>query len=196
MNFLAHSFLSFSDDQIVGQFLEDHIRNKDRFSFPKEIQNGITMHRAIDTFTDSHPAIHEAKKVFSPLVRLYSGAFVDVSMDYFLANDLTIHSLQGWKNHSQNVYSVLNQNIHLFPENFKLMLNKMQEEDWLYNYREDWGIQFSMRNVLHKARYLDKDLPVFDLFLENKKFLQECYDNFFQELYDHAKQTNDLMTQF
>lgn len=190
MNFLAHSFLSFSDEQIVGQFLEDHIRNKDRFSFAQEIQNGITMHRAIDTFTDSHPAIHEAKKIFSPLVRLYSGAFVDVAMDYFLANDLSIHSLEGWKNHSQHVYKVLNENLSLFPENFKLMLSKMQEEDWLYNYREDWGIKFSMRNVLHKARYLDKDLPVFEAFLTHKNFLQECYDNFFQDLYKHAKQTN------
>ena len=68
MNFLAHSFLTFNDGQIVGQFLEDFIRNKDRYSFPKDIRDGITLHRSIDTFTDSHPAIHEAKKVFSPLV--------------------------------------------------------------------------------------------------------------------------------
>lgn len=196
MNFLAHSFLSFSDGQIVGQFLEDHIRNKDRFSFPKDIQNGITMHRAIDTFTDSHPAIHEAKKVFSPLVRLYSGAFVDVAMDYFLANDLTVNSLQGWKAHSQNVYKVLNQHLHLFPENFKLMLSRMEAEDWLYNYRTDRSIGFSMKNVLNKAKYLEKDIPVFEAFSDNKKFLKECYDSFFQELYLHAKQTNDLMTQF
>lgn len=196
MNFLAHSFLSFSDGQIVGQFLEDYIRNKDRYSFPKDIQNGITMHRAIDTFTDSHPAIHEAKKVFSPLVRLYSGAFVDVSMDYFLANDLTVNSLQGWKSHSQNVYKILNRHLHLFPESFKTMLSRMESEDWLYNYRTDRSIGFSMKNVLHKAKYLDKDIPVFEAFSDNKKFLKECYDNFFQELYLHAKQTNDVMTQF
>lgn len=193
MNFLAHSFLSFSDEQIVGQFLEDYIRNKERYSFSKDIQDGITMHRAIDTFTDSHPAIHEAKKVFSPLVRLYSGAFVDVSMDYFLANDFTIKTLQGWKGHSKHVYKVLNQHLHLFPENFKLMLSRMESEDWLYNYRVDKNIGFSMKNVLHKAKYLEKDIPVFEAFLEHKKFLKECYDNFFQELYLHAKTVNDMM---
>ena len=82
MNFLAHSYLTFTDEQIVGQFLQDFIRNKDRFSFPEKIGEGITLHRAIDTFTDSHPEIHEAKKIFSPMVRLYSGAFVDVAFDY------------------------------------------------------------------------------------------------------------------
>lgn len=85
MNFLAHSYLTFSDEQIVGQFLEDFIRNNERYSFPEKMQQGITLHREIDTFTDSHNAVHEAKKLFSPLVRLYSGAFVDVAFDYFLS---------------------------------------------------------------------------------------------------------------
>lgn len=193
MNFLAHSFLSFSDGQIVGQFLEDHIRNKERFSFPKDIQDGITMHRAIDTFTDAHPAIHEAKKIFSPLVRLYSGAFVDVSMDYFLATDFSQNSLQDWKQHSLRVYKVLNENIEYFPENFRRMLKKMEHDDWLFNYRENWGIKFSMQNVLNKAKYLDKNIPVFQAFLENKKALQKCYDNFFPDLLAHTKAENALL---
>lgn len=193
MNYLAHSFLTFSDGQIVGQFLEDFIRNRDRFSFPKDIQDGITLHRAIDTFTDAHPALHEAKKVFSPLVRLYSGAFVDVAMDYFVANDLKLNSLHDWKQHSLRVYRVLNENEKWLPENFKKMLIKMEHDDWLYNYREDWGIKFSIQNVLNKAKYLDKDLPVFELFLQNKDILQECYDNFFPALLAHAKEVNALL---
>ncbi|WP_209390875.1 ACP phosphodiesterase [Chryseobacterium sp. RR2-3-20] len=193
MNFLAHSFLTFNDGQIVGQFLEDFIRNKERFNFPKDIQDGITLHRAIDTFTDAHPAIHEAKKVFSPLVRLYAGAFVDVSMDYFLATDFKLHSLNGWKKHSLNVYRVLNENLHYFPETFKRMLTKMEQDDWLFNYREDWGIKFSIQNVLNKAKYLEKDIPVFEAFLDNKNILQNCYNEFFPDLLAHAKAENALL---
>ncbi|MBW3524126.1 MULTISPECIES: ACP phosphodiesterase [unclassified Chryseobacterium] len=190
MNFLAHSFLTFNDGQIVGQFLEDFIRNKDRYSFPKDIQDGITLHRSIDTFTDSHPAIHEAKKVFSPLVRLYAGAFIDVSMDHFLATDLSLNSLKGWKEHSLKVYRVLNENEQFLSENFKKMLVKMEHDDWLYNYREDWGIKFSIQNVLNKAKYLDKDIPVFQAFLDNKEILQKCYNDFFPDLLAHAKAEN------
>lgn len=193
MNYLAHSYLSFTDGQIVGQFLEDFIRNRDRFSFPKGIQDGITMHRAIDTFTDAHPAIHEAKKVFAPLVRLYAGAFVDVSMDYFVANDLNLHSLQGWKNHSVKVYRVLNEHQEYLPENFRRMLEKMEEGDWLYNYRYEKNIGYSMRNVLNKAKYLDKDIPVLEAFVKNKKILQQCYDDFFPDLLEHAKGIHALL---
>ena len=190
MNYLAHSFLAFSDGQIVGQFLEDFIRNSERFSFPEEMQNGITLHREVDTFTDSHPALSEAKKVFQPLVRLYSGAFVDVAMDYFLANDRKIFTSETLKQHSQKVYKALNDNKKWLPERLKIVSEKMEKDDWLYNYQEDWGIDYSMKNVLNKAKYLEKDIPVFDAFLDNKKILQECYDTFFPELLTFVKNIN------
>ena len=187
MNYLAHSFLSFSDEQIVGQFLEDIIPNRDRFSYPEKMQQGITLHREIDTFTDAHPALREAKKIFSPLVRLYSGAFVDVTMDYFLANALSDQDL---KNHAEKVYLVLRKYEALLPERLVRMVNGMEKDNWLYNYKEDWGIQYSMQNVLNKAKYLDKNLAVFDVFMNNKPQLQSCFDVFFPELFTHAKKVN------
>lgn len=187
MNFLAHSYLTFTDEQIVGQFLEDFIRNKDRYSFPEKIGEGITLHRAIDTFTDSHPEIQEAKKIFSPLVRLYSGAFVDVSMDYFLANSLPHNVL---KNHTEKVYRVLRNYEQILPENFMRMLDRMEKDNWLYNYKEDWGIEFSIQNVLNKAKYLEKNIPVFDVFLNNKPQLQYHFDHFFPDLLAEAQKLN------
>lgn len=188
MNFLAHSYLTFSDEQIVGQFLQDFIRNKDRFSFPEKIGEGITLHRAIDTFTDAHPEIHEAKKIFSSLVRLYAGAFVDVAFDYFLANSLPEKIL---KEHSEKVYRVLRNNEEIFPENFLRMLDSMEEDNWLYNYREDWGIKFSIQNVLSKAKYLDKNTPVFDVFLQNKAQLKVHFDAFFPDILVEAQRINE-----
>ena len=191
MNYLAHSYLAFSEQQLVGQFLEDYIRNNERFSLPKELLHGVKLHREIDTFTDAHDAIHEAKKIFSPLVRLYSGAFVDVAMDYFLANDTKENSVEGWKSHSIYVYSTLEKYKRLFPETFHRMLERMKSDDWLFNYREDWGIKFSMKNVLNKAKYLNPELPVFDVFMENKQLLKECYNQFFPDLKKHVFEVNE-----
>ena len=187
MNFLAHSYLTFTDEQIVGQFLQDFIRNKDRFSFPEKIGEGITLHRAIDTFTDAHPEIHEAKKIFSPLVRLYAGAFVDVAFDYFLANSLPDKIL---KEHSEKVYRVLRNYDEFLPPNFLRMLDSMEKDNWLYNYRSDLGIEFSMKNVRNKAKYLNKNLAVFDVFLNNKPQLQYHFDHFFPDLVAEAQKIN------
>ena len=187
MNFLAHSYLTFTDEQIVGQFLQDFIRNKDRFSFPEKIGEGITLHRAIDTFTDAHPEIHEAKKIFSPLVRLYAGAFVDVSFDYFLANSIGDKAL---KAHSEKVYRVLRNHEELLPPNLLRMLDSMEKDNWLYNYRADWGIEFSMKNVLNKAKYLNKNLAVFEVFLSSKPELQNHFDHFFPDVLAEVQKIN------
>lgn len=55
MNYLAHLALSYpSAGLVVGNFIGDHVRNKDLDKFTKEVQLGIDMHRSIDNFTDTH----------------------------------------------------------------------------------------------------------------------------------------------
>ena len=187
MNFLAHSYLSFSEEQLVGNMIADFVKNRDVARLPESIQKGIKLHRAIDTFTDAHPLIHEAKAPFRPLVRLYSGAFVDVAFDYFLANDTTENSQREWQEHSQRVYAVLRRYEEFLPEVFKKVLDKMQQDDWLYNYRNEWGIEYSFRNVVNKAQFLDKTINVFLAFLANKDFLREKYEIFFPEIKSFAQ---------
>lgn len=187
MNFLAHSYLSFSEEHLVGNMIADFVKNRDVARLPESIQKGIKLHRAIDTFTDAHPLIHEAKAPFRPLVRLYSGAFVDVAFDYFLANDTTENSQREWQEHSQRVYAVLRRYEEFLPEVFKKVLDKMQQDDWLYNYRNEWGIEYSFRNVVNKAQFLDKTTNVFPAFLANKDFLREKYEIFFPEIKSFAQ---------
>ena len=187
MNFLAHSYLSFSEEQLIGNMIADFVKNRDVARLPESIQKGIKLHRAIDTFTDAHPLIHEAKAPFRPLVRLYSGAFVDVAFDYFLANDTTENSQCEWQEHSQRVYAVLRRYEEFLPEVFKKVLDKMQQDDWLYNYRNEWGIEYSFRNVVNKAQFLDKTTNVFPVFLANKDFLREKYEIFFPEIKSFAQ---------
>ena len=187
MNFLAHSYLSFSEEQLVGNMIADFVKNRDVARLPESIQKGIKLHRAIDTFTDAHPLIHEAKAPFRPLVRLYSGAFVDVAFDYFLANDTAENSQREWQEHSREVYAVLRRYEKFLPEVFKKVLDKMQQDDWLYNYRNEWGIEYSFRNVVNKAQFLDKTTNVFPAFLANKDFLREKYEIFFPEIKSFAQ---------
>lgn len=186
MNYLAHAYLSFSDGQLAGNMIADYLKNRDRAALPAEIQKGIRLHREIDTFTDAHTAVHAAKKLFSPLVRLYSGAFVDVSFDYFLAQKLA-QNQKDFKNLSQNIYKKLWKNEAFLPGNFILVLEKMEKDDWLFNYQNDWGIDYSFRNVLNKAKYLDTGIPVFEVFLQNKSILKSHFDVFFPALEAHCR---------
>ena len=75
------------------------------------------------------------------------------------------------------------------------MLIRMEQDDWLYNYREDWGIKFSLQNVLNKAKYLEKDLPIYQAYLDNKVSLKQDFEMFFPDIKSHLK-TIDLTIPF
>lgn len=191
MNFLAHTYLSFTDEQIVGNLIGDFIKNKKRDHLSEGIQQGIMLHRAIDAFTDVHPKVLEAKTVFQPIVRLYSGAFVDVVFDYFLANDKKVKSDKEWRDFTAHVYQVLNKHEAILPENFRKVLPRMEKDNWLYNYRFDWGMEYSINNVLNKAKYLDNSIPVYGFFQHHKEFLRSCYEEFFPDLHQFCISLND-----
>src|SRR6266487_5277817 len=88
MNYLAHAYLSFGNNEIlIGNMLSDFVKGKTKFSFPLNIQKGIFLHRAIDSFTDIHPVTKHAKQVFKPVTGHYAGVFTDIVYDHFLAAD-------------------------------------------------------------------------------------------------------------
>jgi acyl carrier protein phosphodiesterase len=74
MNFLAHAYLSFGNEPIlVGNMISDFVKGKKKFDFPLDIQKGITLHRMIDTYTDSHPSTKAAMRLFRPAAGAYAG---------------------------------------------------------------------------------------------------------------------------
>lgn len=187
MNFLAHAYLSFNDPEVlVGNMISDFVKGRKRLDYPEMIQHGIMLHREIDTFTDEHPVTKEAKKVFSPAVGLYGGAFMDVVYDHFLALDASQHSEREWQLFAQNVYNTLQQHYDILPEKFAGMLPYMKEHDWLYNYRFRQGIENSFRGLTHRAKYLSDSKPVFRIFEQEYAYLQDCYNRFFPFVKNHA----------
>ena len=53
MNYLAHIYLSGNDpDLIFGNFIADAVPGKQYKNYSNRIQEGIILHREIDSFTD------------------------------------------------------------------------------------------------------------------------------------------------
>ena len=144
MNHLAHAYLSFGNpDILVGNMISDFVKGKKKDSYPEGIRKGIRLHRAIDTFTDDHPATRDAKTVFKKDYRLYSGAFVDIVYDHFLAIDPEEFSDNTLLAFSEKVFEQLEPYASMFPEPFNMMFPHMKQHNWLYNYQYRIGIERS-----------------------------------------------------
>jgi acyl carrier protein phosphodiesterase len=184
MNFLAHAYLSFSEPEILtGNMISDFVKGKKKFDYPIIVQKGIELHRFIDDFTDHHPATKQAKGFFKKDYRLYSGAFVDVVYDHFLAIDKDEFADDvALKNFTSKTYSSLQNNSTIFPEHFSQVFNYMKKDDWLYNYRFVQGIEKSFGGLVRRAAYLTDSATAGRVFAQHYLSLQDCYSAFFKDL--------------
>jgi acyl carrier protein phosphodiesterase len=173
--------------------ISDFVKGKKKFDYPPRIQQGIMLHRAIDTFTDTHEATKEAKEIFRPHYRLYSGAFVDVVYDHFLANDETEFTEASLLDFSRHVYRDLDTQIQWLPERFALMFPYMKEHNWLFNYRTRWGTGKSLGGVVRRAAYLTESDTAFQLFEQHYQLLQDCYRHFWAFAKPFTRNQFDLL---
>lgn len=194
MNYLAHAYLSFNDPEIlVGNMISDFVKGKKKFDFPVPIQAGITLHRIIDTFTDEHPATREAKEFFRSHYRLYSGAFIDVVYDHFLATDPAEFTQPSLLEFSEQVYAILEENKQWLPERFAGMFPYMRSQNWLYNYRTILGTERSFGGLVRRSAYLEESETAGKLFNERYQPLQACYRHFWQEAKPFAQKQYELL---
>jgi acyl carrier protein phosphodiesterase len=174
---------------LVGNMISDFVKGKTKFDYPAIVQVGISLHRAIDQFTDEHAATKTAKKIFQPHYRLYSSAFIDVAFDHFLAIDPVEFPGDSLKSFAQDTYESLSRYTGIFPAAFAGMFPYMKKHDWLYNYRHPWGIQRSFEGLAHRAAYIKESATAFLLFEKHYDELHRHYKDFFPALKEFSLMT-------
>jgi len=184
MNYLAHAYLSFDNpDILTGNMISDFVKGNKKLDFAIGIQNGIMLHRAIDEFTDNHPATKQAKEFFKKDYRLYAGAFVDIVYDHFLALDKNeFANDEALKLFASKTYQKLENYSAIFPERFGRYFEYMKTQDWLYSYRHTTFIERSFEGLTKRATYITDWKMACNVFNENYDPLRNCYAHFFKEL--------------
>jgi len=108
MNYLAHFHLAWPDENLIAGGLEGEF-----FKGPLPgrlspcLQAGVQLHRAIDGFTDRHPALDSARAAFPPGSRRYAGILMDLAFDYFLTRHWSHFSDMPLDDFSERVYRTL-----------------------------------------------------------------------------------------
>nr|WP_299385372.1 acyl carrier protein phosphodiesterase [Allomuricauda sp.] len=183
MNFLAHIYLSFDDPQItLGNFFADHIRGNKYKHFPEGIQKGVILHRAIDTFTDSHPIAKQSSKRLHKNYSHYSRVIVDIYYDHFLAKNWPDYSKVHLKDYVEKFYDLLEDNYGLLPLATQRMVPYMISNNWLYSYASLDGISKVLDGMNRRTNNKSKmNFAILDLEEHYGAFENE-FKLFFEEL--------------
>lgn len=183
MNFLAHAFLSFGQEEIlVGNLVADFIRGKDLQSFSGEIQIGILLHREIDHFTDTHPLVKASQTYLRSKFRHYSSVITDIFFDHFLAKNWSIFSKTPLETFAQLTYKTLEKHLAELPVQFGEMFYWMKAQNWLVNYRELEGIQRTLNGLTRRATFDSKMNESMAILLEKEREFELIFFAFFRDL--------------
>ena len=187
MNFLAHIYLSGDNDLMkIGNFMADGIHGKNFDDFPMEIQKGIILHRAIDTFTDSHPIFRQSTKRLHPNHHHYSGIIVDIFYDHFLAKNWSNYSDETLANFTERFYQSLRDNYDALTPKTQKMVPYLIEQNWLMSYQTIEGIAIILEKMDNRMkRDSIMRFSVTELKTYYSEFEQE-FATFFKELIIHS----------
>ena len=189
MNFLAHLYLSKNNPNImIGNFIADHIKGNNYEGFSKEIQQGIFLHRAIDTYTDAHTLVRKSKRRLHKRYGHYGGVIIDIFYDYFLAKN--------WAKYSEIPFDVFTDAVNkMFSEASDGLPIKSQEfiqymiaYNLLFNYQFEDGIEKVLNGMNQRTKGKSKmNLAIEDLKELNKEF-EEDFILFFEDLRNFSDQ--------
>lgn len=157
MNLLAHAYLSGRNDgYLIGNFIGDFIKGDPAHPrhglLPDEI-TGVRIHRAIDTFTDAHPAVAAVRELLRPRCHKYAGVAVDVFFDHFLATqfrELTSNDLNEFVDW---FYQTLRTYADRLPPRAARMAQYMMAQDWVRTYQTTDGIHRALNGLAQRTPY-------------------------------------------
>ena len=187
MNFLAHIYLSGDDTEIkIGNFIADSVKGKQFIHYPKGIQKGIILHRAIDTFTDTHPTVRKSVRRLFPVYSHYSTVIIDILYDHFLAANWSDYSTTPLDVYVADFYTLLKENIDILPLPIRQFLPIMINQNWLLKYSTVQGIGEILTQMNHRTGNKSRmNLAVKELEIYYSQFGEE-FKSFFEDMENFA----------
>lgn len=190
MNFLGHLYLSDNKRELMlNNLFGDFVKGKDISRYPIEIQQGITLHRKIDNFIDRHPLVLElSHKLFADLPKV-SAIAIDLFFDHLLAKN--------WKKfHScdlniflENFYQSVNLKSEHYSYEFRFMIEKMIEINWISYYPSIEGLDKACNGVSSRISFPNELKNGKQVFLKFEKEIEAVFYPFMED----AKRNFDIL---
>lgn len=189
MNFLAHIYLSNNNDNLtIGNFIADFIRGNKYKHLPLEIQNGILLHRQIDSFTDSHKIVRISKRRLHERYGHYDGIIIDILYDHFLAKNWQDYATITLENKEQEFLELMQNNLDILPDKVLYILPYMKEQKWLTAYANMDGIERALIGMNKRTKNKSQmHLAIEDLKTHYKEF-ETDFTDFFKDLRIFSKE--------
>ena len=183
MNFLAHFYLSQTDQAIIqGNFLGDFVKGTNLDEFPNSIQNGIRFHRFIDHTMDVFPHHEHMKQILRDQLGKYAPVGMDLVFDRVLAMNWRDYSQQRIEDFEMSIFNVLSRCQVAIPPDAEMVFQAMQKGKWMSRNANLDGFARSCYGLSKRVKYESglEGLP--DLFVRNSELFEDAFKRFFPHM--------------
>lgn len=188
MNFLAHSLFAEQDaEKIVGQFCGDFIRGNRHGHLPQAVQDGIALHRRVDSFTDQHPVNAQARALFEPPWRRFAGILTDVVYDHYLVRDWHTYSALPLNEHIEMVHDALERHFELLPLNLQRFARHLIDRDVLMSYSSFEAVEQALYRISGRSPRFFILAEAGPAIAQESDELFRLFRLFFPDLMDHMR---------
>ena len=188
MNFLGHLYFSENNPELMyANLFGDFVKGKDLSEYTSIVQQGIRLHREIDSYIDNHPIIKELLHHLYPSLPKIAGIAIDLYFDHLLAKNWKNYSAISLGNFIQTFENHSIDEVNYPDENFHFMLFRMKKSQWLIHYASLDGLEHACRGVSQRISFPNTLFNGRTVFEENEQLISEAFKLFMNEAQQHFK---------
>lgn len=182
MNYLGHLVLSPpKPSERIGNLVADWIDVAALPQLSSEILRGIKLHRAIDHFTDHHPAVREMNTILRPTLRKYSPVGSDLIIDFLIAHHWYLFHNCSYSSFCADMYIQIHATKSEFPPIISDRLNRMLSHRWLDRKQDSQSWKYTLLNMDKRARFPSNFIAIQKLLLEEFALFNSLFFSVYSE---------------
>ena len=146
---------------MLANLFGDFVKGRNFSHFPQEIQNGVILHRKIDSYMDQHQSVMALKlKLYEELPKV-AGVAVDLFFDHLLAKNWSNHHAMNYEDFLDEFYTHRSDIEKSLSDEFLSFISIFRTRKWLNHYPTSYGLEKSCQGVSARISFPNtlKDAP-------------------------------------
>jgi acyl carrier protein phosphodiesterase len=175
--------LSCNDENLLmGNFMTDFVNLNGARALPIQFQDGVKLHRIIDSFTDNHRIVAKTNTLFHSVHHKYAPVVTDILFDYCLAKNWEKYDHRSLAEFCEKVYKIVLSNLDLLPSTKHSGIRRMIADDFLVKYTTIEGLDFVFEKMDLRSKYQSNFNLATKSLIDHETELDALFNEFYPDL--------------
>lgn len=197
MNYLAHLHIAEQcQSSMLGNLLGDFVKGDPTYQFPDNIVAGIRLHRFVDSYTDSHDIVKQAKQFFPEKQKRFAGIALDMYWDHCLASRWDEYhslSLTDFCLKAEHITGLESEPEAVeLPQSYLEMTNHMWKGRWMESYVNIENIAYALERMAVRRPRFTPLAECHYVLRERQPELQRLFSSFYEDLLNVAASSTEF----